>query len=125
MPAEAQHAVLVVDDEPGIRSYLARVLRNAGYVIVEAQDGLDAWNQFRRQPDRFDLLLTDVVMPKVPGTELAARVHELRPELPVIIMTGYTPTELLKRGLQASHGELLTKPLDPGRLLATVRKALG
>jgi DNA-binding NtrC family response regulator len=91
---------------------------------VEAYDGQDAWNQFLRQPDRFDLLLTDVVMPRVPGTVLAAGVHGLRPELPVVIMTGYTPTELLERGLQASHGELLTKPLEPGRLLATVSTAL-
>jgi len=52
-------------------------------------------------------------------------VHGARPELPVVLMTGCTPTELLARGLQVPHGELLTKPLDSERVLAIVRKALG
>jgi CheY-like chemotaxis protein len=117
--------VLVVDDEPAVRGLASRMLRQAGFTVVEAGDGHEAWTLFQRQPGRFSVLLADVVMPRVPGTELAARVHLVRPELPVLLMTGYTPSDLLARGLQAEHGALVTKPFDPERLLAAVRKALG
>ena len=103
----------------------ARALREAGYAVVEATDGLDAWTLFMRQPGRFHVLVTDVVMPRMPGTESAARVHGVRPDLPVLLMTGYTPAELLARGLEAAHGKLLTKPFLPETLLAAVQKALG
>ena len=62
-------------------------------------------------------------MPRMPGTELAARVHDVRPELPVV--SGYTSQDLLARGLEAAHGWLLTKPFSPETLLGAVGKALG
>ena len=116
--------LLLADDEPGVRGIAARTLREAGYGVIEATDGVDAWTLFMREPGRFHGLLTDVVMPKMPGTELAARAHRVRPELPVLLLTGYTPAELLARGLEAAHGELLTKPFGPETLLAAVQKLL-
>jgi two-component system, cell cycle sensor histidine kinase and response regulator CckA len=104
------HVVLLVDDEPMVRALAARTLHDAGYGVVEATDGLQGWVQFERQPNSFSALLTDVVMPRMPGTELAARVHPVRPEWPVLLMTGYTRADLLARGLHATHGELLTSP---------------
>jgi CheY-like chemotaxis protein len=123
-PEPRERVVLLVEDDPAVRSMARRYLGQAGYAVVEAGDGLQAWSRFRRRPDRFDVLLTDVVMPRMPGTELAARVHALRPELPVLLMTGYTPMDLLARGLQATHGMLLTKPFDGETLIAAVRAAL-
>jgi two-component system cell cycle sensor histidine kinase/response regulator CckA len=81
MPVEPLPAgvVLVVDDDPDVRWIVARALREAGYTVFEAIDGADAWTMFLRQPGRFDVLLADVVMPRMPGTELAARVHGLVP----------------------------------------------
>ena len=117
--------VLLADDEPQVRSVAARALQSAGYGVVEARDGLEAWQRFTRDPDRFGALLTDVVMPRVSGTELAARVHGVRPELPVVLMTGYTPSELLARGREASHGTLVTKPFEASTLIAAMRTALG
>jgi two-component system, cell cycle sensor histidine kinase and response regulator CckA len=64
-------------------------------------------------------------MPRMPGTQLAAQVHAVRPSLPVLLMTGYTPADLLARGLEAGHAALVTKPFDGGALVAAVRKALG
>ncbi|MGN6390699.1 MAG: response regulator [Gemmatimonadales bacterium] len=123
-PELRERVVLLVEDNPAVRSLARRYLRQAGYAVVEAGDGLQAWTRFHRRPDRFDLLLTDVVMPKMPGTDLAARVHELRPELPVLLMTGYTQSDLLARGLQATHGKLVTKPFQGEALVAAVRAAL-
>jgi len=116
--------VLLVDDEPLVRTLAARTLREAGYGVVEAGDGLQAWGHFQREPGSFSALLTDVVMPRMPGTELAARVHAVRPELPVLLMTGYTHADLLARGLEATHGELLTKPFHNDVLLEAVRRVL-
>src|SRR5215212_1626368 len=121
----AEIVVLVVDDEPEVRSIAVRTLTAAGYAVVEAADGLEAWTLFHREPSRYALLLADVVMPRVPGTELAARVHSVRPELPVLLMTGYTPADLLARGLEATHGDLVTKPFSSESLLEAVWKALG
>ena len=64
-----------------------------------------------------DLLLADVVMPQMSGTELAALVAVKLPELPIVLMSGYTNADLFARGLELSHGHLLTKPFDPPTLL--------
>lgn len=119
--------VLVVDDEPGVRRITARFLRGAGHTVVEASDGLDAWRhlQAQAQASSIDVLLTDVMMPRMSGTELAARVHERRPDMPIVFMSGYTSTELTARGLEGSEGVLLTKPFCPDTLLALVDQVLG
>ena len=122
---EAMSTVLVVDDEPGVRRITARFLRSAGHTVVEASDGFDAWRHLQAQASSIDVLLTDVMMPRMSGTELAARVHEHRPDLPIVFMSGYTSTELTARGLDRAKGVLLTKPFGPDTLLALVDQVLG
>jgi CheY-like chemotaxis protein len=116
--------VLVVDDEPAIRALVSHMLRGAGYDVIEAWSGAEAWTYFQRRPHGVDLLLTDVVMPGVPGTELAARARGVRPSLPVLLMSAFPPGDLLARGLEASHGKLLTKPFDQITLLHQVQHAI-
>jgi CheY-like chemotaxis protein len=118
-------SLLVVDDEPAVRQMATRYLREAGYSVVEAADGVQAWEYFQREPTRVDAVLADVVMPRMPGTELAARLRRARVDLPIVLMSGYTPADLVARGLEASLGELLTKPFSQETLLAAVRRALG
>ncbi|HZI77538.1 MAG TPA: response regulator, partial [Gemmatimonadales bacterium] len=77
---------------------------------------------FQRHPGRFSALLADVVMPRVPGTELVARVRAIRPELPALLMTGYTQAELLTRGFEIQGAQVLTKPFRPAALVSAVRK---
>ena len=93
--------------------------------MIEANDGLQAWAVFQRDPGAIHVLLADVVMPRMPGTELAARVNALRPELPVLLMSGYTNADLFARGLVAVQGGLVTKPFAAGTLVTAVRRALG
>lgn len=116
--------VLVVDDEASVRTLASRMLREAGYDVIEARNGAEAWTYFQRRPNNVDLLLADVVMPGVPGTELAARARGMRPSLPVLLMSGYTPADLLARGLQATHGRIVTKPFDQATLLEQVQAAI-
>jgi response regulator RpfG family c-di-GMP phosphodiesterase len=73
------------DDEIAARALAARFLRMARYEVLEAGDGLQAWTLFRRHPSGIDALLSDVVMPRMTGTELAARVHGHRPPVAVYI----------------------------------------
>jgi CheY-like chemotaxis protein len=102
-PAERlQHVVLLVDDDLGVPALAVRILQNAGYQVVEAGGGAQAWMHFQREPTVFDVLVADVVMPRMTGTELAARVHTLRPELPVVLMTDIRGPICLPEGLRQS-----------------------
>ena len=71
-----------------------------------------------------DLLLADVVMPGVPGTELAARARGIRPSLPILLMSGYASADPLAQGLEATHGRIVTRPIDGATLLDAVQQAL-
>ena len=71
-----------------------------------------------------DLLLADVVMPRLSGTELAARVAAKAPDLPIVLMSGFTSEDLVRRGLVLSHGHLLTKPFEPTELLHVIGQLL-
>jgi len=117
--------ILLVDDDRAVRYILVRTLQEAGYGVVEAGDGAQAWSCFRDNPRRFDALVTDVVMPRMSGTVLAARVRAARPSLPILLMSAYSPAELLEHGLEAAHGDLMSKPFAPDELVAAVRHALG
>jgi two-component system, cell cycle sensor histidine kinase and response regulator CckA len=116
--------LLLVDDEPAVRAVAGRILRAAGYSVHEAGDGVQAWITFQREPSRYDALVTDVVMPRMPGTQLATQIRSARPSLPVLLMSAYSPEDLLARGLEAHHGELLSKPFGAEQLLAAVGRIL-
>jgi CheY-like chemotaxis protein len=116
--------ILVVDDEPAVLALSSRVLRMASHSVVEAAGGEQAWGYFQEQPHTTDLLLTDVIMPGVTGPELARRVRELRPDLPVLYMTAYSPADLLARGLEVGEANVVRKPFDHERLLSSVDEAL-
>ena len=117
--------VLVVDDERPVRELVARMLREAAFDTIQAVDGQDAWRQLRRVGTKVDAILCDVVMPNMTGTELLARVQADRPELPVILMSGYSAEDLRARGLEQPPVPLLTKPFTQGELVAVVNRLLG
>ena len=116
--------VLVVDDEGPVRELTARMLRQAGYDTLLAVDGLDAWRQLRREATKVDAVVSDVVMPRMTGTELVARMQAYRPEVPIILMSGYSADDLRTRGLEQAPVPLLTKPFTHDELVATVTRLL-
>jgi DNA-binding NtrC family response regulator len=117
--------ILLVDDDRAVRFIATRVLEEAGYDVIQAGDGVEALTYFLEDPGRFDAVVADVVMPRIPGTLLATRVHATRPSLPILLMSGYSPAEMLDHGVEARHTNLVPKPFDPDQLLAAVRRILG
>ena len=117
--------ILLVDDDRAVRFIATRTLEEAGYLVVETGDGVEALTYFLADPDRFDALVTDIVMPRIPGTLLAARVRAARPSLPILLMSGYSPAEMLDHGVEAPHTYVVPKPFDPDQLLAAVQRILG
>jgi signal transduction histidine kinase/CheY-like chemotaxis protein len=103
--------VLIVDDEKQLVQLGEEMLAALGYEPVGFDDARAAIAAFRREPQRFDLVLTDEIMPKITGTELAKRVQEIRPDVPIVMMTGYGGPLPMHRVRAAGVREVLKKPL--------------
>jgi CheY-like chemotaxis protein len=113
--------ILLVEDEDGLRRLCAEVLRSAGYVVTPAADGQAALDLIDTGDDRPDLVVTDVVMPRIGGVELARHLAEARPNLPVLFMTGYVDATS-RPDLEGA--EVLTKPFLVDELVDKVRQVL-
>ena len=87
-PRTGHETVLLVEDEENVRRLLALVLQNNGYQVLEAANGAEALPMFENHPAGIDLVLTDIVMPGMNGVELVQRLHGIRPEIPVVFMSG-------------------------------------
>jgi PAS domain S-box-containing protein len=116
--------VLIVEDDPGVRSFAAQVLRDAGTIVFEAGNAAEALAIAARESKPLDLLLTDVVLPGIDGGDLAGRLRALRPGLRVLFMSGYTPEEIVVGAALASDGLLLRKPFLPATLRERVAHVL-
>ena len=120
---DPSESVLVVDDEPGVRQFASRVLREAGYGVEEAGDGADALSLIRRGMIDPDAVVSDIVMPRMTGVELLQSLSVERPDVPVILMSGYGTDQLQRRGI-VSPCSVLAKPFNPDLLLAEVRRCI-
>jgi CheY-like chemotaxis protein len=116
-------SVLVVDDEPTVRRFACRVLREAGYGVREAADGLDALSLIRSGVADLDAVVSDIVMPRMNGVELLQSLSLEHPRLPVILMSGYDMNQLTRLGIVGPCG-VLSKPFPPDLLLAEVRRCI-
>jgi two-component system cell cycle sensor histidine kinase/response regulator CckA len=116
--------ILLVEDEEGVRRLLAYVLIKNGYRVIEAPDGEQALHIFMERAADIDLVLTDMVMPGMTGSELADHLLELRPELKLMFMSGYTDDVLLRTGALRPDMSFVQKPLRPEVLAAKVRETL-
>jgi two-component system cell cycle sensor histidine kinase/response regulator CckA len=115
--------VLLVEDEPAVRSLCRALLERAGYHVFEATDPRQAEDLFRQHADRIDLLVTDVVMPGSSGPSLFARLSAERP-LRVLYMSGYADNAIIQPGERPSDIVFLQKPFTADGLLCKVREAL-
>ncbi|HYQ00664.1 MAG TPA: response regulator [Polyangiaceae bacterium] len=122
-PVSANEAVLIVEDNVAVRSVLCRVLKDAGYLVLDACDAAQASAICETYSKRIHLLLTDVVMPGVSGPELAAELTQKRPGMKVLFMSGYSATGV--SGAPMREGvPFLQKPFSPGSVTRAVRTAL-
>src|SRR5215831_14244191 len=116
--------VLLVDDEEPLMIMTAEVLAQLGYEAAPFTDGRAALDAFEQTPEAFQVVLTDEVMPALTGTELARRVHRLRPNLPIVLVSGYSGPILTQQALGAGVSELLKKPVQSRELAAALARAL-
>jgi signal transduction histidine kinase/ActR/RegA family two-component response regulator len=115
--------ILVVDDEPGVRKLLARILRTRGYEVSEAEDGASALAFMEKSGDLIDMVVTDIVMPGMSGTKLAEGIHDRWPAVKLMFVSGYPQGAALATGL-AAQIPVLGKPFTPARITVAVRDLL-
>jgi len=116
--------VLVVEDDASVRQVVLRVLAQAGFRVLEATSLVQAVKVTRASSGPIDLLLTDLVLPDGTGGDVAERIAELRPEIRVLYVSGYTDDPSLRRGISEHEIEFLSKPFSPLRLITRVREVL-
>jgi two-component system cell cycle sensor histidine kinase/response regulator CckA len=116
--------VLLAEDEPAVRALASRVLRTQGYTVLEAADGEAALHLARSQGTKIDLLLTDVVMPRMGGQLLAQQIVTLYPAIKVLFASGYVDNAIVHFGQLAPGVEFLQKPFSPSALARKVRSVL-
>jgi two-component system, cell cycle sensor histidine kinase and response regulator CckA len=117
-------SVLVVDDETAVRRFAARVLEREGYGVVEAKDGIDALELIKEGATSIEVVVSDIVMPRLNGVELMQALATSHPDLPVILMSGYAMAALAELGIAAPCA-ILSKPFLSERLLEEVRRCTG
>ncbi|MFP5213394.1 MAG: ATP-binding protein, partial [Acidobacteriota bacterium] len=116
--------ILMVDDEDALARTGKRILERLGYRVTAMTSSLDALEAFRAEPEAFDLLVTDLTMPQMTGTELARELLDIRPDLPIILCTGYSQKLRLSEAEEAGIRRIIEKPFGVRHLAEGVREVL-
>jgi CheY-like chemotaxis protein len=124
VPTLPAGTILLVDDEDNIRVMLRRQLSARGHTVLEASDGAEAMQLVRMRRGHLDLVLADVVMPEMNGTELAGSIGREFPDLPVILMSAYAPAGLTEVGPNNHTVPIIQKPFATGQLEELIQVAL-
>ncbi len=119
-----QGRILLVDDEAMLASLTKEMLEDRGYTVAALTDGVAALEAFRADPDRFDLVITDQTMPEMTGLEFAASITAIRPEIPVILCTGFLDSAIEERTAKAGVRAVAAKPVRMRRLLEMIQDLL-
>jgi PAS domain S-box-containing protein len=122
--ARGEETILLAEDEPMLRQYAREMLEEFGYTVIEAVDGEDALKQFQCQAERIDLLLLDVIMPKINGKSVFEKACLLRPDIKAIFTSGYTAEILGEKNILGPDVNFLSKPVAPDILLQKIREVL-
>jgi PAS domain S-box-containing protein len=117
-------SILVAEDEPGVRAIIARSLREYGYSVLEARDGLHAIQLAESAAAPPNLVIADIVMPGMGGKQLAAELKKRWPAVPILFTSGYTGLDAARRGLLDEGTEFMQKPLEPEALAMKIRQVL-
>ena len=119
-----EETILVVEDNEEVRKLAMRVLQRQGYEVLGALEGMEAFLLCEEREGPIDLLVTDVVMPKMSGRELAERIASIRPEIKVLYMSGYTDNAIVHHGILSEGINYIQKPFTVESLIRKVREVL-
>jgi CheY-like chemotaxis protein len=123
LPQGSEH-ILVVDDEAVLIEIFKTALERLGYRVTALTDPLEALNQVAAHPDSFQLVITDMTMPKLPGDRLVGKILEINPRMPIIICTGYSDHLSDSRTRKIGAKALMMKPIEVNTLAQKVREVL-
>ena len=120
--AVSMQRILLAEDDNSMRGFLERALVKAGYEVISFENGADAFERLKQEP--FTLLLTDIVMPRMDGIELARRASELDPDLKIMFITGFAAVTLNSEQRPPKDARVLSKPFHLKDLVREVGKLL-
>lgn len=124
-PTTTPTTILLVDDEPSVRSIVMKILRRAKYTVLEADSGAAALKAAESHPDKIDMVITDLYMPGEQGPEVVKNLIAIRPKLKVLFISGYADHDVIARTGLAAGANFLQKPFSGQELIAAVNAALG
>jgi CheY-like chemotaxis protein len=116
--------ILFVDDEPIVARSTEELLKRLGYAVTCCEQSEDALEQFHRAPREFDLIVTDWAMPGMSGTELASAMRETRPDIPILLMSGFVDSTVQQAAKMIGIDEVLVKPVNPELLAQAIAQVL-
>ena len=126
--SEAQggsETVLVAEDDKGVRTLITDVLHRYGYTTIEATDGQDALQKFLDNRNMIDLVIIDVVMPKMNGKEVYEEIRSVKPNVKTLFVSGYTRDVIIDKGVEDTMVDFIRKPIAIQEFLKKVREILG
>lgn len=123
-PRGGSESILVIDDETALLDTMDQMLSYLGYQATHVGNPVEALELYRTNPDGFDLVITDMTMPKITGDLVAREIQTIRPKMPVIIMTGYNERIETNKTLEAGMNQILLKPFALNKLAVSIRRAL-
>jgi CheY-like chemotaxis protein len=116
--------ILLVEDEPSVRAIVTKMLTAHGYAVTVAADPVDALELLAQKTFVPDLIVSDLLMPKLSGVALAEQVESLRPGIPFVFISGYSGHKILEDSRHLDEAQLVQKPFTAGELTQAVRQAL-
>ena len=116
--------ILLTEDEEEVRKLMKLVLEEAGYKVIEAVDGKEAMEKFRENKDSINLLLLDVIMPKINGKGVYEEAKKITPEIKALFSSGYPADFIHKKGILEEGLNFISKPAPPHELLKRIREVL-
>ncbi|MCH7802379.1 MAG: response regulator, partial [Chloroflexi bacterium] len=124
-PPQGAETVLLVEDNVLVREVTSVTLRQRGYTVIEAENGIDALHLARQHgKETIDLVLTDIVMPEMGGRQLAEQIRQMWPTIKIIYISGYTNDEISESGITETGAGFMQKPFTPAALAQKVREVL-
>jgi CheY-like chemotaxis protein len=123
LPGGKEH-ILVVDDEPLLLQMMKQMLEGLGYTVTAQSNSIDALTKLGNHPEMYDIVITDMTMPHMTGNKLAQRLLEIKPEIPVVLCSGFSETITENEARPRNIRAFLTKPLTTAQIASTIRGIL-